>query len=80
MSEYTSESLSLLISYLQLIGVWITLPTTYLIVQKDRRSPYFIALLCVTVISLVVAYSLQWKVLFPRPASMINYDKNKNEN
>ena len=68
----TSEELILLISYLSLIGIWFAIPSVNLLLNRDKRWPYAVALLGTMVLLLIIAYALQWKVLFPRSASEEN--------
>ncbi len=64
----TLESLSLLISYLSLLGVWFAIPSVSLLLNRDDRWPKAVTLLCTLVVVLLVAYTFQWRVLFPKTA------------
>lgn len=68
----TSEELILLISYLSLIGIWFAIPSVNLLLNRDKRWPFAVAVLGTLVLLLVIAYALQWEVLFPRSASEEN--------
>jgi len=70
----TSEELSLLLTYLSLIGIWFAIPSVTLLINRDKRWPIAISILFIVIIFLIVCYILQWRVLFPRSASEI--DKN----
>jgi uncharacterized membrane protein YsdA (DUF1294 family) len=70
----TSESLTLLINYIALIGIWFAIPSVSLFLHKDERWPIAATCLGILVIILVIAYILQWKVLFPTPAAIKNED------
>ena len=80
----TSEELSLLISYLSLIGIWFAIPSVNLLINRDKRWPYAIAVLGILVITLLLMYIFQWRVLFPHSAkevpelyTLADYDKIK---
>jgi len=82
--RHTSEELSLLISYLALIGIWFAIPSVNLLINRDSRWPYALAILGVMVIILMVLYAVQWRVLFPKSAAqhqeeytLADYDKIK---
>ena len=81
--RHTSEELSLLISYLSLIGIWFAIPSVNLLINRDKRWPYALALLSIMVIILMVLYLVQWRVLFPESAAqrddytLADYDKIK---
>tara|TARA_A100001015_G_C15016780_1_gene725891 strand:- start:1196 stop:1432 length:237 start_codon:yes stop_codon:yes gene_type:complete len=65
----TSEELLLLISYLSLIGIWFAIPSISLLINRDKRWPYALGILGLVVILLIIAYALQWRILFPRSAT-----------
>ena len=65
----TSEELVLLIGYLSLIGIWFAIPSLNLVINRDKRWPYALVALCFVVIILLIAYLVQWEVLFPRSAT-----------
>ena len=75
----TSEELSLLVSYLSLIGIWFAIPSVSLLLNRDKRWPYAIILLGVLVTFLIISYVLQWRAIFPKSASekytLADYDK-----
>lgn len=81
--RHTSEELSLLISYLSLIGIWFAIPSVNLLINRDKRWPYALALLSIMVVILMVLYLVQWRVLFPKSAAqrddytLADYDKIK---
>jgi hypothetical protein len=64
----TLESLSLLISYLSLLGVWFAIPSVSLLLNRDDRWPKAVSGLGILVIALIIAYIWQWNVLFPKTA------------
>ena len=72
----TSDSLSLLISYLSLIGIWFAIPSITLLIQKDRRWPLYISLLGSVVLFLVLSYIFKWTFLFPPSSTEIVYNSN----
>lgn len=74
MPNRTSEELSLLLTYISLIGIWFAIPSVTLLINKDKRWPIAISILFIVIVFLIVCYILQWEVLFPRSASEI--DKN----
>lgn len=74
MPSRTSEELSLLLTYISLIGIWFAIPSVTLLINKDKRWPIAISILFIVVVFLIICYILQWEVLFPRSASEI--DKN----
>ena len=65
----TSEELILLISYMSLIGIWFAIPSVNLLLNRDKRWPVAAALLAALVLTLLIAYFVQWEVLFPRSAT-----------
>lgn len=65
----TSEELILLISYLSLLGIWFAIPSITLLINRDNRWPIAAGVLSTLVITLLIAYFRQWKVLFPRSAT-----------
>ena len=67
MKEHTSEQLSLLLSYLSVIGVWFAIPSVSLLLKRDKRWPIALMILSSIVFVLIVAYIFKWKVLFPTP-------------
>ena len=71
----TSESLTLLINYIALLGIWFAIPSVSLLLHKDERWPIAATCLGILVVILVIAYILQWKVLFPAPAAIKNEDE-----
>ena len=70
-TRHTSEELTLLIAYLQLIGIWFAIPSVTLLLNKDERYPQACVALVILVFFLFVAYNLQWRPLFPQSASLI---------
>jgi hypothetical protein len=72
----TSESLTLLINYIALIGIWFAIPSVSLLLHRDERWPIAAVCLGIVVVALIIAYILQWKVLFPPPAAIKDLDKN----
>jgi len=74
MPNRTSEELSLLLTYISLIGIWFAIPSVTLLINRDKRWPIAISILFIVIVFLIVCYILQWEVLFPRSASEI--DKN----
>lgn len=71
----TLESLSLLISYLSLLGVWFAIPSVSLLLNRDDRWPKAVSGLGILVIALIIAYIWQWSVLFPKTAvELENHD------
>jgi len=74
MPSRTSEELSLLLTYISLIGIWFAIPSVTLLINRDKRWPIAISILFIVIVFLIVCYILQWEVLFPRSASEI--DKN----
>ena len=81
----TSEELSLLISYLALIGIWFAIPSVNLLINRDKRWPIALAILGILVLILILTYVFQWRVLFPLSAAdphideayLADYDKIK---
>ena len=71
----TSESLMLLISYLSLIGIWFAIPSITLFINRDDRWPKAVILLLMITLMLLIAYLVQWPILFPRAAVEHNRDK-----
>ena len=67
MIEHTSEQLSLLLSYLSVIGVWFAIPSVSLLLKRDKRWPVALTLLLSIVFVLIIAYVTKWKMLFPTP-------------
>ena len=74
MPNRTSEELSLLLTYISLIGIWFAIPSVTLLINRDKRWPIAISILFIVIIFLIVCYILQWEVLFPRSASEIDKD------
>jgi hypothetical protein len=72
MPTRTSEELSLLLTYLSLIGIWFAIPSVTLLMNRDKRWPIAILMLSIVIVFLFICYILQWEVLFPRSASEIN--------
>ena len=72
MPTRTSEELSLLLTYLSLIGIWFAIPSVTLLINRDKRWPIAILMLSIVIVFLFICYILQWEVLFPRSASEIN--------
>ena len=68
----TSEELSLLISYLSLIGIWFAIPSVSLLLNRDKRWPIAASFLGILVLILFITYFMQWKLLFPRSATEIS--------
>jgi hypothetical protein len=71
----TSEELTLLLTYLSLVGIWFAIPSVTLLINKDKRWPFAVLILSILVIFIFICYILQWKVLFPRSAEEIDKDK-----
>jgi hypothetical protein len=67
----TSEELVLLINYLSLLGIWFAIPSVNLLLNRDRRWPIAIGVLGVMMLLLIIAYVVQWNVLFPKSAGLI---------
>lgn len=74
MPNRTSEELSLLLTYISLIGIWFAIPSVTLLINRDKRWPIAISILFIIIVFLIVCYILQWEVLFPRSASEIDKD------
>ena len=73
MKKYrTYEDLSLLINYISVIGIWFAIPTLNLLIIHDKRWIITIIILFVIVSLLIIAYLLQWEVLFPKTAAEQN--------
>ena len=72
MKTRTSEELSLLISYLALIGIWFAIPSVNLLINRDKRWPFALAILIVLVLFLMICYWAQWEVLFPESAALVS--------
>lgn len=68
----TSEELVLLINYLSLLGIWFAIPSVNLMLNRDRRWPIALAILASMMTLVIIAYALQWDVLFPKSASLIS--------
>ena len=68
MPTRTSEELTLLLTYLSLIGIWFAIPSVTLLINKDKRWPFAVLILSIFVLILLICYFFQWKVLFPRTA------------
>ena len=66
----TSEDVTLLVSYLSLIGIWFAIPSVSLLLNRDHRWKIAALLLSILVILLIIAYVLQWEALFPPSASL----------
>ncbi len=71
---HTSEELSLLLTYLSLIGIWFAIPSVSLLIDRDDRYPVALALLGCIVASLFLAYHYQWRPLFPKSAALIHIE------
>ena len=69
MERHSSEQLSLLLSYLSVIGVWFAIPSVSLLLKRDKRWPVALILLSSIVVILVIAYVVKWRVLFPVPTA-----------
>ena len=69
MEKHSSEQLSLLLSYLSVIGVWFAIPSVSLLLKRDKRWPVALTLLLTIVGGLVSAYIFRWRVLFPLPTA-----------
>lgn len=67
---HTAEELSLLLTYLSLIGIWFAIPSVSLLLNKDDRYPVACLLLAVIVALLFAAYVKQWRPLFPKSAAL----------
>ena len=72
MPTRTSEELTLLLTYLSLIGIWFAIPSVTLLIYKDKRWPIAVLILSILVIFIFTCYLLQWKVFFPRSAEEID--------
>jgi hypothetical protein len=64
----TYEELGLLLSYISVLGIWFAIPSLSLLLNRDKRWPIALIILSTLLISLLIAYITQWKVLFPRTA------------
>ena len=71
----TTESLMLYIQYLSVLGIWFAIPSVTLLLTKDKRWPYAVIILSITVSLLTIAYIVQWSALFPRSAVEITEGK-----
>ena len=71
----TSDSLSLLLTYLSLIGIWVALPTVAFIINEHRGWPYALMTLFVVLLIFIVSYLLKWKVLFPPSSNEVIFEK-----
>lgn len=78
MSKRSSEKLSLLISYLSLVGIWFAIPSITLLIDRDNRWPYAVLILSCIIILFFIAYIFDWKVLFPKTTDELIYE-NENE-
>jgi len=67
----------LFIQYLSVLGIWFAIPSVTLLLTRDKRWPYAVILLLITVSLLTIAYITQWGALFPRSAVELT-DKDKN--
>ena len=67
----TSESLVLLINYLSLLGIWFAIPSVNLLLSRDKRWPIAVAILGFFMLLLIIAYVVQWDILFPKSAGLI---------
>ena len=76
MKTRTSEELSLLISYLSLIGIWFAIPSVNLLINRDKRWPIALAILVTLVIFLLICYWTQWRALFPESAGLLGSHEN----
>ena len=77
----TSDSLALLLTYLSLIGIWFAIPSVTLLINKDSRWPWALAILAGIVLMLVISYIFQWRFLFPLSSTQIVFEKiNKKKN
>ena len=72
----TSDSLALLLTYLSLIGIWFAIPSVTLLINKDSRWPWALAILAGIVLMLVISYIFQWRFLFPLSSTQIVFEKN----
>ena len=82
MRKHTSEDLSLLLTYLSVVGIWFAIPSVSLLLKRDERYPIVISILAFVVFLLIVAYVAQWEFLFPPSAALhekylADYDKVK---
>ena len=75
----TSDSLALLLTYLSLIGIWFAIPSVTLLINKDSRWPWALAILAGIVLMLVISYIFQWRFLFPLSSTQIVFEKNQQE-
>jgi len=64
-THHSLEKLSLLISYLSLIGVWFAIPSVTLLLNKDHRWKFSASVLGAVVLLLIIAYIANWHILFP---------------
>ena len=69
MEKHSSEQLSLLLSYLSVIGVWFAIPSVTLLLKRDKRWPTALMLLTTIVMILIISYITKWHVLFPTPTA-----------
>lgn len=75
----TSDSLALLLTYLSLIGIWFAIPSITLLINKDSRWPWAIAILGGIILILIISYIFQWRFLFPLSSTEIVYQKDLQE-
>ena len=79
-THHSLEKLSLLISYLSLIGVWFAIPSVTLLLNKDDRWRISASILGSVVLLLIIAYMYNWHVLFPDTYDQLHEEKSHNSN
>ena len=72
MPTRTSEELTLLLTYLSLIGIWFAIPSVTLLINNDKRWQIAVLILSILVLFIFICYLLQWEVLFPRSANELD--------
>ena len=78
--HHSLEKLSLLISYLSLIGVWFAIPSVTLLLNKDHRWKFSVGILGAVVLLLLIAYVSNWHILFPDTYEQIREEKLQDPN
>tara|TARA_A100001011_G_scaffold394642_1_gene487532 strand:- start:2346 stop:2639 length:294 start_codon:yes stop_codon:yes gene_type:complete len=76
----TSDSLSILLTYISLIGIWFAIPSVTLLINKDSRWPWAVGILGGIILLLIIAYIFQWRFLFPISSSELVYERNMEYN
>ena len=61
------------------IGIWFAIPSVTLLINKDSRWPWALAILAGIVLMLVISYIFQWRFLFPLSSTQIVFEKNQQE-